>query len=215
LLIAPLIRNSELGYWKHAQLSQCDYVCPYGAGSLDGNGQSVASRRRHRARPLLQSGSHCRRWQWQRRADIPWKKYPFEVSGASFGATLELSVSEFVGRALNLRSPGDLAGSYTAVGAGGALVGGLGGVRLRKADGVVLVLSGPKLGVALSANLIRMPVDAPRLGFPLEYRRRCLAGRVLALRRGQDLFHDDFGDAARQLVQHEHLQIDGTDLSRH
>ena len=52
------------------------------------------------------------------------KKYPFEVYGASFGATLELSVSEFVGRALNLRSPGDLAGTYTAAGAGGALVAG-------------------------------------------------------------------------------------------
>ena len=83
------------------------------------------------------------------------KKYPFEVYGASFGATLELSVSEFVGRALNLRSPGDLA---TAAGAGGALVAGAGGVRLRNANGVVLALHGPKLGVALSANLVRITI---------------------------------------------------------
>ena len=39
------------------------------------------------------------------------KKYLFEVSGASLGATLGLSVTEFVGRALNLRAPGDLAGT--------------------------------------------------------------------------------------------------------
>ena len=31
------------------------------------------------------------------------KKYPFDVWGASFGATLALSVNEFVGRAENLR----------------------------------------------------------------------------------------------------------------
>jgi hypothetical protein len=86
------------------------------------------------------------------------KKYPFEVYGASFGATLELSVGEFVGRALNLRSPGDLVGTYTAAGAGGALVAGAGGVRLRNANGVVLALHGPKLGVALSVNLVRITI---------------------------------------------------------
>ena len=46
------------------------------------------------------------------------KTYPFEVSGASFGATLGLTLNEFKGRALNLRTPGDLAGNYIAVGAG-------------------------------------------------------------------------------------------------
>ena len=61
------------------------------------------------------------------------KTYPFEVSGASFGATLGLSPNEFKGRALNLRTPGDLAGNYIAVGAGGAIVGGMGVARLRKA----------------------------------------------------------------------------------
>ena len=33
------------------------------------------------------------------------KTYPFGVSGASFGATLALTVSELEGRALNLRTP--------------------------------------------------------------------------------------------------------------
>jgi hypothetical protein len=64
------------------------------------------------------------------------KTYPFEVSGTSFGATLALTVSEFEGRALNLRTPGDLAGNYIAVGASGAIVGGIGVARLRNANGV-------------------------------------------------------------------------------
>jgi hypothetical protein len=86
------------------------------------------------------------------------KRYPFEVSGASFGATLELSVNELVGAALNLRNAGDLAGIYTASGAGGALGAGAGGVRLRNPNGVVLLLQEPKLGVGLSASLARVTI---------------------------------------------------------
>ena len=39
------------------------------------------------------------------------KKYPFTVSGMSLGLQIGASTSKFVGRALNLRSPGDFAGS--------------------------------------------------------------------------------------------------------
>ncbi len=87
------------------------------------------------------------------------KTYRFEVSGASFGATLALTVSEFEGRALNLRSPGDLAGKYVALGAGGAVVGGMGVARLRNAKGVILVVRGPKLGAGLSVNLARVTIS--------------------------------------------------------
>jgi hypothetical protein len=86
------------------------------------------------------------------------KKYPFEVSGASFGATLALTVNEFVGDALNLQDPNDLAGTYTVAGAGAALVFGAGAVRLRNANGVILVLHGPSLGVELSTSLARVTV---------------------------------------------------------
>jgi hypothetical protein len=86
------------------------------------------------------------------------KTYPFEVSGASFGPTLTLTVSELEGRALNLRTPGDLAGNYIAVGAGGAIVGGIGVARLRNANGVILVVRGPKLGAGLSLNLARVTI---------------------------------------------------------
>jgi hypothetical protein len=86
------------------------------------------------------------------------KTYPFEVSGASLGATLALTVSEMEGRVVNLRAPGDLAGNYIAVGAGGAIVGGIGIARLRNANGVVLVIRGPKLGAGLSVNLARVTI---------------------------------------------------------
>jgi hypothetical protein len=84
------------------------------------------------------------------------KHYPFTVSGMSVGATIGASTTKFVGRALNLRGPESIEGTYSAVGAGGALAGGVGSVRLRNTNGVItngviLQLSGPKVGVELSA----------------------------------------------------------------
>ena len=79
------------------------------------------------------------------------KRYPFTVSGMSVGFTIGASTTRFTGRALNLRSPGDLAGSYGAAGAGGALAAGAGGVQLQNANGVILQLSGPRVGAEVSA----------------------------------------------------------------
>jgi hypothetical protein len=77
--------------------------------------------------------------------------YPFRVSGMSFGATIGASTTDLVGRALNMRSPGDIAGNYSAIGAGGALAAGAGGVQLQNEKGVILQLHGVKVGVELSA----------------------------------------------------------------
>jgi hypothetical protein len=79
------------------------------------------------------------------------KRYPFTVSGMSVGFTVGASTTKFVGRALNLRNPSDLAGSYAVAGAGGALAAGAGGVQLQNAKGVILQLSGPRVGVEASA----------------------------------------------------------------
>src|SRR4051794_41919779 len=46
-------------------------------------------------------------------------RYPFTVSGMSVGFTIGASTTKYVGRAVNLRSPYDLAGSYGAAGPGG------------------------------------------------------------------------------------------------
>ena len=79
------------------------------------------------------------------------KRYPFTVSGMSLGATIGASTTKLVGRALNLRGPASIEGTYSAVGAGGALAGGAGGVQLQNANGVILQLSGPKVGLEVSA----------------------------------------------------------------
>jgi len=79
------------------------------------------------------------------------KKYPFTVSGMSLGLSIGASTSKFVGRALNLRRPSDLAGSYVVAGAGGAVAGGAGGAQLQNANGVILQLSGARVGAEVSA----------------------------------------------------------------
>jgi hypothetical protein len=79
------------------------------------------------------------------------RHYPFTVSGMSIGATIGASTNQLAGRALNIRAPGDLAGAYSAIGAGAAVAGGAGGVQLQNQKGVVLQLHGVKVGVELSA----------------------------------------------------------------
>src|SRR6476620_12989 len=79
------------------------------------------------------------------------KRYPFTVSGMSVGFTIGASTTKFVGRALNLRGPASIEGTYSAIGAGGALAAGAGGVQLQNGNGVILQLSGPKVGAEVSA----------------------------------------------------------------
>jgi hypothetical protein len=88
-------------------------------------------------------------------------QYPFSVSGMSFGATIGASTMELVGHARNLHSPGDLAGTYSAIGAGAALAGGAGGVALQNARGVVLELHGVKVGLELSASVGGVTITMP------------------------------------------------------
>ena len=51
------------------------------------------------------------------------KRYPFTVSGMSVGFTIGASTTKLVGRALNLKGPASIEGSYSAIGAGGAIAG--------------------------------------------------------------------------------------------
>ena len=78
------------------------------------------------------------------------RRYPFTVGGLGLGATVGVSKTQLVGRASNLRQPSDFAGTYTAFGGGAALAGGVAGVRLQNAKGVVLELQGRKVGFELS-----------------------------------------------------------------
>jgi hypothetical protein len=78
-------------------------------------------------------------------------QYPFTVRGMSIGFTVGASTTRFGGRALNLRGPASIEGTYSAIGAGGAVAAGAGGVQLQNANGVILQLSGPKIGAEVSA----------------------------------------------------------------
>jgi len=79
------------------------------------------------------------------------RRYPFTVSGMSVGFTIGASTTRLTGRALNLRGPASIEGTYGAAGAGGAVVAGGGGVQLQNANGVILQLSGPRVGAEVSA----------------------------------------------------------------
>lgn len=81
------------------------------------------------------------------------RDYRFTVSGLSLGVTAGASLSRLEGTASGIVDVNDFAGTYSAVGSGGALVGGAGGVRLRNEKGVVLDLKGSKAGLEFAANV--------------------------------------------------------------
>src|SRR5579871_5659890 len=84
------------------------------------------------------------------------RSYPFTVQGLSVGLTAGASVSKLVGSARYINELSDFSGTYSVVGAGVALVGGVGGVHLRNAKGVTITLEGPKGGFELSANITKV-----------------------------------------------------------
>jgi hypothetical protein len=81
------------------------------------------------------------------------RSYRFEVSGLSVGLTVGATVGRFDGWASGISDISDFAGTYSSVGGGFALGGGVNGVHLRNEKGVTIVLQGPKLGLELAANL--------------------------------------------------------------
>jgi hypothetical protein len=87
------------------------------------------------------------------------RDYPFRVSGLSLGVTVGSSVSWLEGWASGIREVSDFAGTYSSVGAGGAFVGGLGGIHLRNAKGVAIELQGPRAGMEFAANISRIAIS--------------------------------------------------------
>jgi hypothetical protein len=81
------------------------------------------------------------------------RRYPLTVSGLGVGATIGASKTQLVGKASNLRQPSDIEGVYSALGGGVAIAGGVAGVRLQNAKGVVLDLQGRKAGLELSVGV--------------------------------------------------------------
>jgi hypothetical protein len=86
------------------------------------------------------------------------RNYPFTVQGLSLGLTAGASINKLVGRADYINELSDFSGIYSVVGAGGALVGGVGGVQLRNNKGVTITLQGPKGGIEVSANITKVVI---------------------------------------------------------
>lgn len=86
------------------------------------------------------------------------RNYPFTVQGISLGLTAGASINKFVGRADHINELSDFSGTYSVLGAGATLVGGVGGVQLRNDKGVTITLQGPKGGLEVSANITKVVI---------------------------------------------------------
>lgn len=87
------------------------------------------------------------------------RHYRFVVSGFSLGVSGGASVSWLEGTASGIKEVNDFAGSYSAVGAGGAWAAGVGGISLRNEHGVVLNLKGLKAGLEFAANVSGLTIS--------------------------------------------------------
>lgn len=81
------------------------------------------------------------------------RKYPLSIGGVSLGATIGIASADFVGRVRHLRRASDIAGTYSAVGAGLAAAGGGSVARLVNSRGVELEVSGKQVGFMFSIDL--------------------------------------------------------------
>lgn len=84
--------------------------------------------------------------------------YLLAVGGVSIGATIGVARIEFVGEVYNLKQASDIEGTYTAVGASGAIAGGAGVAELQNSRGVKLRLSGRQIGLMASIDLSGMQI---------------------------------------------------------
>ena len=91
------------------------------------------------------------------------RHYRFRISGLSVGLTAGVSSTRLYGQVSNLHRLIDFAGTYTAVGVGGAWVAGGGGVQLMNGKDVTMTLQGIRAGLEIAANLsgIRIEFTSP------------------------------------------------------
>jgi hypothetical protein len=87
------------------------------------------------------------------------QQYPLRVGGISAGALIGVSATDLVGTAFNVHAPGDIAGIYSAVGAGMSVAGGRSTAQLSNANGVTLRLHGRQVGFSFSIDLSGMSIS--------------------------------------------------------
>ena len=77
--------------------------------------------------------------------DFHGRRYALSVGGIDYGLVFGGSRAVLRGRVSNIWRPSDIAGAYAAGGAGIVVGGGVRGIVLTNARGVVLELAGPRL----------------------------------------------------------------------
>jgi len=87
------------------------------------------------------------------------RTYRLGIGGLSAGLTFGGSATDLVGTARNLRSASDIAGIYTAVGAGVVVAGGARVIYMCNSNGVVLSLRGHQIGLAVDLDLSGMALS--------------------------------------------------------
>jgi lipid-binding SYLF domain-containing protein len=87
------------------------------------------------------------------------QQFPLRIGGISAGALVGISATDLVGTASNLHSPGDIAGIYSAIGAGLSIAGGRSNAQLVNANGVRLRLHGRQVGFSFSIDLSGMSIS--------------------------------------------------------
>ncbi len=88
------------------------------------------------------------------------KQYPVRVEGIDL-AKVGVAELEAVGRVYNLKKPDDIFGTYNQVGAGLAVVGGIKGMALRNAKGVIIDLTAIQRGIAASLGIGSLQIKRP------------------------------------------------------
>ena len=86
------------------------------------------------------------------------RTYGLTVGGVSAGLVFGGSYTEFVGTADYIHHASDIEGVYTAIGGGAAAAGGIRGIKMRNAKGVVLHLTGHQIGLMANLDLSGMVI---------------------------------------------------------
>ena len=86
------------------------------------------------------------------------KQYQLSIGGINVG-TIGASAVDLVGTANNLRTAADIAGTYSQGSAALAIVGGGRVATIQNANGVVIKVSGPEVGLEASLSLSGMTIS--------------------------------------------------------
>lgn len=87
------------------------------------------------------------------------RSYPITVGGLSAGLVFGGSVTKFQGTVKHIKRPSDVAGTYGAIGAGGAFVAGAQVIALRNEKGAELNLHGVQVGLQLNLDLSGLVIN--------------------------------------------------------